>query len=298
MNSWEALVISLTVLNSLCVALDRLFLHRQKSRLQHFLLAYWVRLDDTDIKNLHHAVALKTLSLLRRLARPFNRLSLGLLGIVSLSMAATVIALIVGASLQSEPPFELLDFSSASWHTAGVWSYMFALNLLFDVATLLVTMFLLQRIVHHGVVLGCLFVLSDVAAAAGLGILCAWGVLLPYFAFLEDFPISPSLHLARATFLAAADFFIPGVQCRYFRIYDYKIVAYAFTTFIPTFVYATALFAAILSKPVLKATKTIFLRLLETAVEASDPKELTVFTLTGVLISAIALVTKAVLSFF
>lgn len=307
MSSWNALIASLILLNGLCIAADRFLLNRQKSRLHDLLFTFWLRLDDAKIRNFHHAIASRTYAILRGLTRPWGKPLLGLFAIASLSVTVTMAALTVGAVLDSDSVFALYDFSKVSWQSAAQFGYLFAVNFLFDGLTLFLTMFFLRRIARRGWPLSSLLILGDGLSAAFLAALCAFCIIIWTLWGYGDIWGSgdivnitgeglPFLKYARLTFLEAVDLVLPS-QLWSYATFDYTVIAYSYTTFFPTVLYLTALLVVVICKPILKVGKAFALFFVEKAVEVDDPKELMAFTLTGTLISTVALLLTAVLAF-
>jgi len=263
---WGVLLLVLALMNGICIAADRLPLRRHKTRLYYALLSWWLRIEKTRVRDYHRLVAASTLSQLHRLLHLKGSYVLGAIVAVGLSLSLTTVA---------------VSFAGLAAHAFEVPPVqVYLINLFFDAATIAVTAKLLTIILRTSSRRALALVACDLVAAFLLGVLCLVSfVLLQYFFSSSINPIDWS-YLGEYILLILR--VVAGGR-------NPHLIAFASTTLIPTGAYMAFFTILLVCKPILKLARAASLLFLERALEVKTPEEIAVFSLTGSVITVLAL---------
>lgn len=289
MWSWETISLVAAILASVGALTDRLILNRQKSALQLVLIQSWNRLDDTRIPDIPRLVAGWFLRIVRKAAGSEGLSFRGITIATTGSVAMTSASIIVGAWLSYDLESAIAQLGMLLADVPKLLS-LYPANLVFDLATIIVTIAIVRKIYRLGAFRALGWMLLDIVIAGCLAIMCVtvaigaidilvlgqapeltrnfitwWKGMLALFN-----PIHPN---AETTFIVEA--------------------LYSMTTFLPTTIFVIFLLLSGFAKPIARAGRMFSKHILEIATEG-EPENLLVFTMLGSLCGVVSLFAKTI----
>ncbi len=286
MFTWETVAIVAALLAGFGALLDRLLLNRQKGTLQLALTDWWIRLADASIPDLPILLAMQ----ITRRFKQFSRGRSGRLRVVAatliFSATLTTSAFYFGGVIEQGWAAANLELTLLLRPARSIPVY--ATNLIFDTATVLITILIIGRIAHLGILRAIGWILADVALAGLLAFLCITVVTAAFDIFL--FRQTPEwLVNLRAWWHAVLVIIDPSNPNAAPHLMTYAF--YSLTTFAPTVIFIAVLLILGLAKPVVTIGRGASMHLLEKATEG-EPENLLIFTMLGSLFGVIGLFAK------
>lgn len=270
---WLDSLIILGLFSVIGTSVDKLLLKRQKIAIQEILIKYWNRIDEIKISDLTPTmVQLYTFFIDKIFGKTYlKRIVVSV--IVSLSITVPILYF-----------FSYYDYSIIS---PVFWTEKFnrvaiPVNYLYDVLTVLTTIFLVKKMINASVIKKMFLLFTDLFMAYIFAVLCTTTcayIIQGQNKFLQYFE---SLFMNYIYLLKSGNRWENSI------LSDLG-VAYCSTTFIPTFVYIIIFISILISKPILSFFKRISLHLLELSTEDTNKS---VFLYTGTLLGILQLVLK------
>ncbi len=289
-------------MGALGAAADQLLIRRLKHRLYDRLLGLWTALEDSRVADLPAAAASFALARLQARKASGSRVATAA-KVVVISLALTTVSAIVGRLVRRytfpwyearalEPSLGLVDaaVTHTQWLYDKLWLYCpaFLVNFVFDIATVMVTVWALREVCRTDSALRRYAMISlnvgiaFVLAIASLGI-ADWVVISG--TFLRQMQWAAECIVAVLTW---------DTSGRFASGFDNAFVG--LSTLIPISLYLLILALTIQAKAVLVALRSVSLYWLEVAVEPL-PKDIDSrfkpFTLIGLVFATFGIVAKA-----
>lgn len=276
MEEITLLVILFGIPAGIGVALDKLLLHKTKTKIHVWLLEKWYQLDQLKTDDIGRALAENIVFRGGRLNARFSVFSKWLIAFI-FSSSLTYVALEVGRMFGGHDVI-----GNASAEQKLIIIAMFILNFICDAATLFITYKILKAFIRYSLIKALPFMVLDIAIAFSLSMSC----------------------IALVTFLAGEDGFIES----YVEAYSLWIglllekdveylsgFLYSSTTFIPTVLLLSLLYSMAVAKFIISVSKRGYMYFIERVTEVESDKDLAVFTLTGSVFSILAVTIKGIL---
>ena len=297
-------VAALALLNTACVLADFILHRSHKVDLHLRLTGWWLQVFGLEIVDFPRVVAERTLGLKTKVLGQFLWSCRSLAVAVPLSIVLTLAALVGGLRI-ANPAASYAEVANKFVALFGAHlPVLFVSNLVFDLATVAITIIILERVAAESRALrGSALLLADAVLAFVLAVGCIVGVALlgeavglfvPQIAERNPL-VFPSLSRdligeASAAVVNTTNAVLAlGARGARFDLYG----LYAVTTFLPTVVYLALMLVLIFAKATLTLGQRAALYSMEsvTQVDPAKPgaaKDFKPFTLLGILATLIA----------
>jgi hypothetical protein len=295
----EKIVVSLTLINAVCILIDNWMLKRHKKALHGTFLVFFKFLRKTNIPNLHKGFAKFIISTSNKL-RLKNNNTLGFVVFsIVLSILLTITAYNIGALLDSNNPAYVsgMKVINSTQLFYVYFTLAITVNCVFDVISLSMTRFHINKISTANNLLFFPIVLFDLAVAFTLSLILLETTFYITI-YLEALLNSKLLDIDYPPIAEVHNFYWDSMllifsndrpEILLFREgtwIPYNFFLYAFTSFIPTILLLGTLICLYLCKFIISISKGSFLHYLEKTTEKNIDK-FKPFTLIGYTISAI-----------
>lgn len=289
MWSWETTSIVAALLAGVGALTDRLMLNRQKGALQLALIGWWNRLDDTRFIDIPRLVAGWFLRIVRKTAGSEGLSFRGIAIATTGSIVLTSASLISGNWLGYDLAFAIGQFVTLVPNVSKVLS-VYPANLVFDLATIIVTIAIVRKIHRLGALRAVGWMLLDIVVAGCLAIVCVTVAIgaIDIFVLGQAPELTVNFIAWWSGMLALFNPIHPNAEAAY--TVD---AMYSMTTFIPTTIFIIFLLLSGFAKPIARTGRMISKYILETATEG-EPENLFAFTMLGSLCGVIGLFAKTV----
>lgn len=298
MISWQTTAVLCALFAALGVVADKLTLSRHKRRLHDRLSGWWIQLDDLPIPELPSTLATRALTVLEK---PLNLnkswwrrlIRLVLLSFLLGFLAYCVYSVYLIRMRSAEGRFSFpADVLSYTIFLSVQYVIMAVVNVLFDLATILITLKIVRVISTaraHAVIL---LVLCDFFLAY---LIFSSAMLVMYMIGDSSFSLDAFLHLPRISWSIASGTIIwvfTGNPTGPDELLLAGLMGMAI--FVPTFMFLSLLLFLSIAKSIVTVAKGVFSYLLELLTDNPDSNVMPVYSLTATLFSTFAILAKAI----
>lgn len=168
--TWTTIFAIAAFFSAAGVAFDKFLLNKQKNKLHTLMVAWWDRLDNTQIPDLHKLMASFTISGFQKVFGfqlfSFRSIALAVLFSFFLTSGAAIVGQIIDGSMKE------LSYYFENKLVPLMHFYTYVVNFLFDALTIMITLKVLSIIRSKGRLISTALILLDVILALILSIGC------------------------------------------------------------------------------------------------------------------------------
>jgi len=269
-NSLKILLAILFLINSICLALDRLTLNKEKKGLYLWFLNFWIKIDSIKIPDLPNYSSKSTLKILNILIGKKIVSIRFLLSSIFLSSIITTLSIVIGIYFTQGLKYV---FDGTLFYIKMSPLSIYSINYIFDITTLLLSIICLRKIIRSKSLKAIFWSLTFIFQALFLSIACFVALYFAWYGDIKNFSLNDiffSLKIAKSSieYALSSVFLFKNTG---FGTHHTQWGLYACSTFIPILIYWSIFIFSFIAKNTLFLVKQFLIRLLSRILE-NDPE--------------------------
>lgn len=269
-NPLTTLLAILFLINSICIALDKLTLNKEKKGLYLWFLNFWIKIDSIKIPDLPNSSSKSALKILYILIGKKIVSIRFLLSSILISSIITTLSIVAGIYFTQGLKYA---YDGTLFYIKMYPLPIYSINYVFDLTTLLLSIICLRKIIKSKSLKAIFWTLTFIFQAFFLSIACFVALYFAWYGDIIKFSFKDiilSLEIAKYSieYALSSVFLFKNTG---FATHHTQWGFYACSTFIPIFIYWSILIFTFITKNALFLVKQFLIRLLSKILE-NDPE--------------------------